>query len=848
MRSKNVLAYIVCRILLVLFSTCVNFFIFANSFADTWVTEAIANFKLFSPRGITVDSNGHPHIIYGGNRLYHAYFDENSWHYEIIDSLPGGVIYNPGAIAIDASGNLHISFYCFDEFAYIVNGYDNDGFIKYATNASGSWVTTTIDNSISVYYSIRNDEIQNTSIAVDSSSNVHISYHNGSKIKYATNASGSWISTSLDNDGSNNSIAVDSSGNAHISYYGSNNHIADSVLKYATNASGSWVITTIEKSDRYSGSSNINIAIDPSGNVHITYGFAELKYTRNMQGSWTTTNVTNFDGGVSSMSVDQSGNVHISYGGYYGCYYTTNTTGSWSKKELDSSGGYNISIALDKHDNVHISYYNNEHFKYATNTSGSWLTENILSNWGSAYRNSLGIAVDSINNIHLSCTTNSALEYVTYDNLGLWSVTTVDSLDCDYDGSCSIAVDKSGRLHISYYDCANNAIKYATNVSRSWATSTIANDVHGYASFIYVSIAVDSSGKVHISYNDYNINTEEGFLKYITNASGSWVTTTIESSKNVSEPWDNSIAVDSSGKVHISYYNSNSESLKYATNASGLWVTATIDSEGNAGEYNSIAIDKSGKVHIGYCYREYPKVYDLKYATNVSSKWVTDIVDSDNSVCVGELNSIAVDKSGKIHISYRNCWGSHSGSLVYATNSSGAWVKTTVDGVNCLDTSIALDTSGKVHIGYIGNDYDGNNGRLKYANNANQSRSTPTPTPTVTTTVTATPAPTPTPVVFPICEPASISVDTTTLTLKRKKSGTVTVTVTGDDDCAVEGETVTATINEAGKKRISITPPSDSADENGQATFWITAKKKTGAAKVAFKVGSLKKSVTVMVK
>jgi len=119
--------------------------------------------------------------------------------------------------------------------------------------------------------------------------------------------------------------------------------------------------------------------------------------------------------------------------------------------------------------------------------------------------------------------------------------------------------------------------------------------------------------------------------------------------------------------------------------------------------------------------------------------------------------------------------------------------------------------------------------------NLTPSAVTPTPTPIVT--------PTPT-----ICEPESVSVSPSSLSLKRKKSGTVTVTVTGDAGCAVEDETVTATINSAGKKRISVSPTSDSTDENGQATFTITAKNKTGNARVTFKAGDVKKSITVKVR
>ncbi len=54
--------------------------------------------------------------------------------------------------------------------------------------------------------------------------------------------------------------------------------------------------------------------------------------------------------------------------------------------------------------------------------------------------------------------------------------------------------------------------------------------------------------------------------------------------------------------------------LKYATNASGAWVTSTIDSAGDVG--TSIAIDSSNNVHISY-YDYYDDTNaDLKYATN----------------------------------------------------------------------------------------------------------------------------------------------------------------------------------------------------------------------------------------
>jgi hypothetical protein len=59
---------------------------------------------------------------------------------------------------------------------------------------------------------------------------------------------------------------------------------------------------------------------------------------------------------------------------------------------------------------------------------------------------------------------------------------------------------------------------------------------------------------------------------------------------------------------------------------------------------------------------------------------------------------------------------------------------------------------------------------------------------------------------------------------------------------------VKATVNAAGKKIISVSPSSNTADSSGQATFTITALEKKGIARVNFKSGCLKKPMTVKVK
>ena len=112
-----------------------------------------------SSRSLALDSSGNPHIVYGGgNGIYYAYYDGASWHIETVDISVGS--YQP-SIAIDSLDKAHISYR---------DSYPNYT-LKYATNASGSWVTEIVDSEGSF----------SSSIAIDSSDKVHISHDAPSK-------------------------------------------------------------------------------------------------------------------------------------------------------------------------------------------------------------------------------------------------------------------------------------------------------------------------------------------------------------------------------------------------------------------------------------------------------------------------------------------------------------------------------------------------------------------------------------------------------------------------------------------------------------------------------------------
>ncbi len=109
--------------------------------------------------------------------------------------------------------------------------------------------------------------------------------------------------------------------------------------------------------------------------------------------------------------------------------------------------------------------------------------------------------------------------------------------------------------------------------------------------------------------------------------------------------------------------------------------------------------------------------------------------------------------------------------------------------------------------------------------------------------------PTPVPTVTPIseCDIKKMTVFPNRLRLKSGESGEVVVRLRGDN-CVPEGGIVTAAIDKAGSRRITIPSMNEASDENGEATFTIVAKEKPGSAKVTFKINQWEKTIIVKVR
>jgi hypothetical protein len=280
--------------------------------------------------------------------------------------------------------------------------------------------------------------------------------------------------------------------------------------------------------------------------------------------------------------------------------------------------------------------------------------------------------------------------FATKAGAALWRVEEVEkrrAFDDFY--SRAIAFDGS-RVHLVY---GGKHLYYTYNNGTAWQPVEVIDPASSVGR--YAAIAVDSSGFLHISYFD-EIN---GDLKYVSNTSGNWEIEVVDFSGDVGRFSSIAIDVNDNDSIHISYYDTSNANLKYATNASGEWLDETVDPTSGRGRYSSIAIDSAGKRYISYFDDTNG---DLRIAVKGSGPWHNELVENTDEA--GRYTSIAV-VDDVVHMSYSVQAAGVSTTdyfLKHAQGTPGAWQTEVVDGSGSggTYTSIDVDDAGVLHISY----------------------------------------------------------------------------------------------------------------------------------------------------
>lgn len=316
-------------------------------------------------------------------------------------------------------------------------------------------------------------------------------------------------------------------------------------------------------------------------------------------------------------------------------------------------------IDIDALDLPHVAYT----VEHAGGNATLWYAKHDGWNWSYVSRNVgptidyCSMELDSDGNPHFAVRGNVfpdyLLIYYKYDNLtGIWTtmipdfpdVLTGDTLTGDWP---DIAVNASDDPLISYgwkHDllaATEGDLRMASRTAGVWTIETVdgGGDDVGY----YTSIALHSSGRPRIAYYDKGNGNLEFARK---TAGGTWARMTIDSLPDVGTWTD--IAIDANDDVHISYVNETTRAVRYATNSSGVWVTEGVPDPNNAvGEGTSLWLDSDGDPHIAFFDTVGQK---LRHVQKKAGIWTREFVD--NSGDRGWRPALALDSNDEPHLSY----------------------------------------------------------------------------------------------------------------------------------------------------------------------------------------------------
>ncbi|HPQ68616.1 MAG TPA: hypothetical protein PKW95_05775 [bacterium] len=323
---------------------------YGNNAAKDWT---VANIGSGTPVFIAANDVDDAVISLGGLGVFRQAGE--GWSQQYFDR---GFTVEDVALAADAGGNLHAVY--FDSSFQA---------LTYARQSGSDWTTEVIEEALG-------NNVENIDLVLDGDDKAHITFYNGltTHLGYATNVSGAWVLSDIDDAdfvGRDNSLAIGADGALHVSY----SDDAQGNLLYATNAGGSWAHYTVD--DQGLVGSDSDIAINGDGDAVIAYvdlSDYDINLAVGGEDDWTIEVVDNEGGNEVSLVFDGDGNPHVAYVGA-GLRHAVKD-GSWTVDTVDSLAlEMETDIIVRDDGRVFIAYQTLDwNLSLAQKGSGSWST------------------------------------------------------------------------------------------------------------------------------------------------------------------------------------------------------------------------------------------------------------------------------------------------------------------------------------------------------------------------------------------------------------------------------------------------------------------------------------------
>lgn len=642
--------------------------------SDAWEFTCVDCPKFFEDvgeRSLRLDSEDHPHVAYGGDHLYYAWYDGARWIYETADSSDG--VGRFAALDLGQDDQPHIAYYD-----------SSMQRLLYASRGGSNWVIEIVDPQFPIEWNTI------VSLAVDHDSRPHIIYGGDQGLKYAYRLAGSagWqIETVVSQDTKFASIALDDNGVPHLAF-------GHSSVEYAARGPTGWTIETVDPHAFGEGS----LALDRAGFPHISYSDAfdneGLAYLYADTSGWHKEVVTDEPPWHTSLALDQTDTPHISYSSSSdlpNIQYAHREPGGWQVEIIDESAygtcRYRTSVAVDQGGVVHILYHHGNEagadgqLAYASHGEAGWLIETVDSSEAAGI--GVSLAIDAGGYPHLTYL-GSGLKHAYLTAAG-WHLDNLDSLGGI---DSSMALDATGQFHVAYIDHYANSpylppveLRYGRDQAAGWQNNVV--DRPGSLGE-QISLAISPDDRPAIAY--FNIR----MLCYAYQDNAGWHIDRVTPTGGLA-----SLAFGLDGAPRIAY--ARYDGLAYATRSETSWQSETVVAQVIVSDGISLAIDDSGFAHVAF-YR--PTTYpdgDLMYAHQDSEGWHVETVDEPGNV--GRAASLVVDALGTPHIAY---YDATNQVLKYAHKDFDTWSIEVVDSNGDVGkyTAIALDQDGRACIGY----------------------------------------------------------------------------------------------------------------------------------------------------